>query len=153
MDKKHMKQRWNIKWKNSDTGRFAHSIFPEIMTKPRFNDIQEERGFISTVSRIITGHSSVRSPLNRFKIVDDPLCGCQENYDTVDHLLWQCNRYDRQSVVMELAKNNIEFGTPIRDICAMKKLDALKICHSFFKGCDIKILNIFYLKMLGRDCS
>jgi hypothetical protein len=134
-----MKQQWKIKWKKSDTGRLAHSIFPEITTKPWFNEIQEERGFVSTVSRIITGHtSSVRSHLNRFRIVDDPLCVCRENYETVDHLLWECSRYDRQSVILELSLHNINLGTPIRDICALKKWDLLKKCYSFFKNCNIK---------------
>jgi hypothetical protein len=52
--------------------------FPKIGTKPWFADIQEEREFISTISRIMTGHSSVRSHLNRFNIVDNPICVCEE---------------------------------------------------------------------------
>jgi RNase H len=53
--KQQMKQKWQLKCKNSDTRRMAHSIFPNIATKPWFNEIQEERGVISTFSRIITG--------------------------------------------------------------------------------------------------
>jgi ribonuclease HI len=126
ISKQNMLQQWQIKWTNSNTGRLTHSIFPKIQTKPWFADIQEERGFVSTISRIMTGHSSVRSHLHRFNIVDNPICVCQENYETVDHLLWECSRCDRQSVIDELTLHNIDFGTPIRDICAQRKWDALK---------------------------
>jgi hypothetical protein len=108
--KQQMKQKWQLKWKNSDTRRMAHSIFPNIATKPWFNEIQEERGV----------KLAVRSHLNRFQIVDDPLCECQHNYETVDHILWECSRYDRESVVSGLSQLSIDFGTPIRDICAQK---------------------------------
>jgi ribonuclease HI len=137
--KQQMKQNWKFKWENSDKGRYAHSIFPTVSTKPWFLEIAEERGFVTTFSRIITGHTSTKSHLNRFLIVDDPLCLCQINYETIDHLLWECPKYDRQAVVFELSLQNIGFGTPIRDICAMKNWEALKIGYSFFKSCGIKI--------------
>jgi ribonuclease HI len=139
LTKHHMMQKWTNKWKNCDTGRLTHSIFQEFAVKPWFHECQEDRRVVTTISRIITGHCSVKSHLQRFNIVDDPLCVCQQNYETVDHLLWECRRYDRQSVVLELSPLNVHFGTPIRDICAQKKWEAMKVCHSFFKNCDIKI--------------
>jgi len=139
ISKHSMKQQWKTKWNCCDTGRFAHSIFPHITTKPWFHEFPEERKVINTISRIITGHCSVKSHLNRFKIVEDPLCVCQVTYETVDHLLWECARYDRTSLVSEILTQNIGIGTPIRDICAQKNWDALKICCSFFQSCGIKI--------------
>jgi hypothetical protein len=106
-----MKQQWKIKWNSCEEGRLAHSIFPNITDKPWFHELPEERKIITTISRIITGHCSVKSHLNRFNIVEDPLCVCQENYETVDHLLWECSRYDRSSLVPELLAQNIEIGT------------------------------------------
>jgi hypothetical protein len=35
-----MKQKWQLKWKNSNIGRMSHSVFPNIATKPWFNEIQ-----------------------------------------------------------------------------------------------------------------
>jgi ribonuclease HI len=139
LSKHQMLQKWKTKWKNCDTGRLTHSIFPEVTVKPWFHEFQEERGVITTISRIITGHCSAKSHLNRFNIVDDPLCVCRENYETVDHLMWECPRFDRQSVIPELSSLGIQFGTPIRDLCALKKYEALKVCHSFFKNCGVQI--------------
>jgi hypothetical protein len=45
---------------------------------------------------------------------------CQENYETGDHLLWECFKYVRLSLVPEHLAQNIEIGTPIKDICALK---------------------------------
>jgi ribonuclease HI len=137
--KHHILQKWKTKWKNSDTGRLTHSIFPDISEKPWFHEFQEERGVTNTISRIITGHCYVRSHLNRFNIVDDPLCVCRQNYETADHLMWECLNYDRQSAVLELSSLNVKFGTSLRDICAQKKWDAMKVCHNFFKNCGKKI--------------
>jgi hypothetical protein len=134
-----MKQQWRIKWNSCDEGRLTHSIFPDITDKPWFHELPEERKIITTISRIITGHCSVKSHLNRFDIVENPLCVCQENYETVDHLLWECSRYDRSSLLPELLAQNIEIGTPIRDICVLKKWEAMKICCSFFESCGLKI--------------
>jgi hypothetical protein len=65
---------WQRKWDLADTGRFAHSILPRLSLRLWFEGQKEERSFVTSVSRIMSGHSSLRSHY-RF------------DYETVDHLI------------------------------------------------------------------
>jgi hypothetical protein len=65
---------WQKKWDLADTGRFALSILPKVSLRPWFQGQKEERSFVTSVSRITSGHSSVQSHLDRFRIVEDPIC-------------------------------------------------------------------------------
>jgi hypothetical protein len=69
-------------------GQFAYSILPKVSLRPWFKGQKEERRFVTSVSRITSGHSSVWSHLDRFRIVEDPMCVCLKDYETVDHLIW-----------------------------------------------------------------
>jgi hypothetical protein len=55
--------------------------------------LKEGRSFVTSVSRIMSEHNSVRSHLDRFGIVEDPMCVCLKDYETVDHLIWYCERF------------------------------------------------------------
>jgi hypothetical protein len=67
---------WQAKWDSADTGRFAHSIFPDVTLRPWFEGQKEDKSFVCTLSRILFGHCSVRSHLCRFRIVEDLMCVC-----------------------------------------------------------------------------
>jgi hypothetical protein len=71
---------------------FAESI----TIRPWFEGQKEERSFVTSVSieyieyRIMSGHSSVRLHLDKFRIVEYPMCECLQDYETVDHFIWHC---------------------------------------------------------------
>jgi hypothetical protein len=67
---------WQAKWDPTDTDRFAHSIFPDVTLRSWFEGQREERKFVCSVSRVLSGYCSVRSHLGRFKIVKDLMCVC-----------------------------------------------------------------------------
>jgi hypothetical protein len=77
----------------ADTGRFAHSILPRVSLRPWFEGQKVERNFVTSVSIIMSGYSSVHSHLDRFRIVEGPMCVCLQDYETVDHLIWHCERF------------------------------------------------------------
>jgi hypothetical protein len=112
------------KWHSADTGRFADSIFPDVTLRPWFEGQKEERRFVCTVSRVLSGYcSAVRLHLGRFRIVEDLTCMCAADYERVDHLVWQCERFrlKRHCLIDALAALNVSIGIPIRDLCALKK--------------------------------
>jgi hypothetical protein len=123
-----------------DTGRLAHSIFPHVTLRPRFEDQKEERRFVCTVSRVLCGHCSARSHLDTFRIVEDLMCVCAGDYETVDHLIWHWERFrlERHGLIDALAALNVSIMIPIRDLCALKKWCATKCCLDFLKGFAIK---------------
>jgi hypothetical protein len=77
---------------SADTGRFAHSIFLDVTLRLWFEGQKEERSFVCTESRVLSGHCSVRSHLGRFRIVED-VWVCAGDYETVDNLIWHCERF------------------------------------------------------------
>jgi hypothetical protein len=44
--------------------------------------VRGSEGRITSVSKIVSGHSSVRSHLDRFRIVEDPMCVCLKDCET-----------------------------------------------------------------------
>jgi ribonuclease HI len=58
------------------TGIFAHSIFPDVTHRPWFEGQKEDRRFVCTVSRVLSGHCFVRLHLGRFRIVEDLMSVC-----------------------------------------------------------------------------
>jgi hypothetical protein len=70
----------------------------------------EERNFVTTISRFMSGHCSIRAHLERFKVVGDPISVCMMNYETVDHFIWKCSRFEDER--RQLAAVNIKEGTP-----------------------------------------
>jgi hypothetical protein len=103
----------------ADHGRFAHYILPRISLRPWFEGQKEDRSFVTSVSRIMSGHSSVRPHLDRFGIVEDPpMCVCLQIYETVDHLIWHCERFgsERHRLIDALSELDVLHGTPVRDM-------------------------------------
>jgi hypothetical protein len=136
-----MVKQWQHVWRTGDTGRFMHSIRPVVSVKPWFDGQAEERSFVTTISRVMSDHCSIRAHLERFKIVGDPICVCMMNYETVDHIIWECSRFEdeRRQLILGLAAVNIKEGTPIRDHCALQKWAALRLCHRFLRECGLQI--------------
>jgi hypothetical protein len=82
---------------------------------PWFEGQKEERSFVTSVSGIMSGNSSVRSHLDRFRIVEDPMCVCLKDYESVDHLIWHCERFgsERHRLIDALSEMDVLHGTPV----------------------------------------
>jgi hypothetical protein len=57
---------WQRKWDLTDTGQFDQSILPRVSLRPWFEGPKEKRNFVTSVSIVMSGHSSVRSHFDRF---------------------------------------------------------------------------------------
>jgi hypothetical protein len=72
----------------------------------------------------MSGHSSVRSLLDRFRIFEDPMTVlCLKDYEIVDHLIWYCARFrsERHRLIDALSELDVLHGTPVRDLCGPRK--------------------------------
>jgi hypothetical protein len=45
---------------------------------------------------------------------------CLKDYETVDHLIRDCKRFETERRHALTAKD-VQLGTPVRDLCALKK--------------------------------
>ena len=113
---------WQNQWDICETGRYTYSLFPCVSSKPWFKKIKLPKNVIRTISRIILNHYALKSHLARFDIVDSPICDCNENYETVDHILWECNIRNggRESFIQHVKA----LGLPTGDV-------RLLVCHNF----------------------
>jgi hypothetical protein len=106
-----------------DTGRCSHSIFPDVTLWPWFEGQKEELSFVCTVSRVLSGHCSVRLHLGRFRIDEDLMCMCVCD-ETLDHLIWHCKRYwlERHHLIDALAALKVSIGMCIEEVVCRKVL-------------------------------
>jgi hypothetical protein len=59
----------------------------------------------------------------------------------VDHLLWHCDGFEtqRRRLTDALTALDVQLGTSVRDLCALKKGWAVKCCLDFFGSLGIRI--------------
>jgi hypothetical protein len=133
---------WQKRWNEDQMGRFTFSICPGTSLSPWFARITErDRAFIVTTSRIISNHTRVRSHLNRIQILPDPVCVCGGDYETVDHILWHCPRFnsDRQKLEYDMDSLDISYPIAIRDLLGLKNFNAAQKCVDFLKVIEFNV--------------
>jgi len=55
---------------------------------------------------MLTGHGTLRSYLYRFGLTDNPMCPCEEEEQTADHLIFQCKKLsDPRNEMIRQIKN------------------------------------------------
>jgi hypothetical protein len=47
-------------------------------------------------TEIVTAHGKTKAYLHRFKIIESPECSCDGGNQTVDHLLYDCTKLQRE---------------------------------------------------------
>ena len=78
-------QEWQSDWVKTTKGAVTKSLFPNV--KDRLSVNLKLGGVVTT---FLTGHGKLKEYLYRFKIVDNPICLCNKDTQTVNHLLWDC---------------------------------------------------------------
>jgi hypothetical protein len=75
------------------------------------------------VSRIISGHCAAQSHLSRLRIVEELMSVFLKDFETVDHLIWHCERFEteRRRLTDTLTAVNVQLGTSVRDLCPLKQ--------------------------------
>ena len=55
---------------------------------------------------IVTGHGNIRTYLNKYKIIDNPICPCNDGEQSVDHIIYECNlqRQERDKLKAEVTR-------------------------------------------------
>ena len=77
---------WQAQWERAVKGSTRRSFCPNVEQRLRlWIPITHE------FTAIVSGHGKTRAYLNRFKIIDDPMCPCNEGEQTVEHLIYVCS--------------------------------------------------------------
>jgi hypothetical protein len=70
--------------------------------------------------------------LDRIGIVEDPMCLYLKDYETVDHLIWHCERFgsERHRLIDALSELDVLHRTPLRDLCGLQKWSSTEVFKS-----------------------
>jgi len=83
-------------WEETTKGAITKEFFPSVERRLAVN-----LNLSPNVTTIITGHGNIRSYLHRLKIIRSSECSCKQGIQTVDHLIFQCNRLNNEREILE----------------------------------------------------
>ncbi|KAJ4449388.1 hypothetical protein ANN_00787 [Periplaneta americana] len=88
--------KWESEWKNTRNGAVTKSFFPSVKERLRVNIPLNGK-----VTTFLTGHGKTGAYLYRFKLRDNPSCACGAEEQTVDHLLFECPKLDKERLAFQ----------------------------------------------------
>ena len=95
--------------RQADTGRtdmekgaLTKAFFPLVR-----NRIRQKIPVFPELTTMLTGHGKIRSYLYRFGLTDTAMCPCEEEEETVDHLIFKCKKLNKnRNEMIKQIKNN-----------------------------------------------
>jgi len=92
-------RKWQSQWEETTKGAITKESFPSVESRLAVN-----LNLSPNVTTIMTGHGNIRSYLQRLKIIGSPECPCKHGIQTVDHLIFQCERLKNER---DILKNSV----------------------------------------------
>jgi hypothetical protein len=93
---------WQQQWANTAKGAVTKAFFPSVKKR-----LQQKIAIFPEFTTMITGHGKLRSYLHRFGLTDNPMCPCEEEEQTADHLIFQCQKLSNQRNAIKKQIKNI----------------------------------------------
>ena len=78
---------WQEQWMNTGKGAVTKAFFPSVR-----NRLRQKIPLFPEFTTMVTGHGKLRSYLYRFRLTYNPMCPCEEQQHTTDHLIFQCKK-------------------------------------------------------------
>ena len=96
-------EKWQKQWDNSTKGSVTKEFFPNIKDR-----LKMKINLTPNFTAMITAHGKTRSYLHRFKIIESPECPCANGNQTVDHLIYDCNKLnkEREKLIAHISKED-----------------------------------------------
>ncbi|KAJ4431228.1 hypothetical protein ANN_19825 [Periplaneta americana] len=107
--------KWQNEWDNTAKGQITKSFFPNINDR-----LKLKLNITPNFTTIITGHGNIKSYLHKYKIIDSPLCPCNNDEQIIDHLLYNCKLLERERDILKAPVLKSE-NWPIGAVCNMKE--------------------------------
>ena len=100
--------KWQQQWDDSNKGRVTKEYFPEIKER-----LKKKIKLSPKFTAMVTAHGKTKAYLHRFKIIQSPECVCANGVQTVDHLIFDCPKLDKERGKL-IAYTAKEEGWPVR---------------------------------------
>jgi hypothetical protein len=83
--------KWQQQWGHATKGLATKEFFPNIKDR-----LKTKINLKPNFTAVTTAHGTTRSYLHRFRIIQSPECPCANGNQTVDRLLYQCNKLNSE---------------------------------------------------------
>ena len=91
--------KWQYEWDQTPKAAITKSFFPSIAEW-----LKQKIKVTPNFTTIVTGHGNIKSYLFKYKIIENPVCPCNIEDQTVDHLLYNCKLLlDRERDILKSA--------------------------------------------------
>lgn len=118
---------------------FEH--FHNSYSKPWFHNKNLSRELITTINRCRSGHYNLNKSLHKIKVVSDSACACGYPDEDLNHVIWQCPRFDqeRKSLIRKLRQNRYQLPIDIKEFLSKPSIKMMSYVNEFLNDCQIKI--------------
>jgi len=82
---------WQIQWDRTTQGSTTKQFFPNIKDR-----LTTKIKLTPNFTAIVTAHGKTKAYLRRFKIIESPAFPCDGGNQTVDHLLYDYTKFQRE---------------------------------------------------------
>jgi hypothetical protein len=100
--------KWQKQWDDSNKGRVTKEYFPEVKER-----LKKKINLSLNFTAMVTTHAKTKAYLHRFKIIQSPECVCANGDQTVDHLIFDCPKMDKERETL-IAYTAREEDWPVR---------------------------------------
>jgi len=83
--------KWQKQWDISTKGQVTKDYFPDITER-----LTKKINLTPNLKAMMTAHGKTKAYLHRFKIIQSPECICTEGDQTVDHLIYDCGKLEKE---------------------------------------------------------
>ncbi|KAJ4442788.1 hypothetical protein ANN_04381 [Periplaneta americana] len=103
---------WQRQWESITKGTGCKLFFPSVNER-----LKNKLPINPQITAIVSGHEKTRVYYHRFGIIDSPLCKCEEEHQTTNHLLFKSR-----------GVRSIHFRPPVPGVKLMLSLESSIIC-------------------------
>lgn len=93
---------WQNQWESTTNGNISKMFFPLVQER-----LKLRIPLNGQTTAILTGHGKTRDYYNRFKIMESPMCKCEQQNQTVNHLIYECPLLNNERITL---KQNIRLS-------------------------------------------
>jgi len=86
-EKDHGLQMWEQQWMDTRKGALTKALFPSVKKM-----LTQKIPTFPELTTLLTGHGNINSYLYRLGQTDNWMCPCEEEEQTVDHLIFKCKK-------------------------------------------------------------
>jgi transketolase len=90
------KQRWQAEWTASNKAAATKQYFSSVQDR-----LRTKLTLTTKLAAVLTGHAKTRAYLYRFKLKDDARCIRGHENQTIDHLLFRCEKTSKKREVLK----------------------------------------------------